>query len=570
MVNPTVVGYRFRPTDVEMVDDYLRPKNIDSDTSHVDRVISTVNIYSFDPWDLPYQSIMKSEDQVWYFFGRKENKYNRGDRQIRTTESGFWKKTGKPTEIKRKSGNREKIGEKCVLVFHLSKLLGGSKTKWVMHEYQATQMMMTYTLCKVTFKGEDSEISSSSSGCEIERMNNSRGLGTRIEGTSFERPQSQEQENPLQSSGFLDVFEETQFGDLMRIISNIFRPTDVELVDNYLRPKNDESSEGGDTSNHVDRVFNTINISSYDPWKLRDQSIMKSEDQVWYFFGRKENKYNRGDRQIRKTKSGYWKKTGKPTEIKRKNGEKIGEKWVLVFHMSNKKKTKWVLHEYHLFSPDQITRTYTVCKVKFKGEASEISSPPGGELEHNNHSSITQMNNSGGSEGTTFECPQSQEVENPPQLSGLLDVFEETQPADAMLTIISNMSNDEFNNLLNDDEYEQRKVMFMQENRSNHGPKKPITSVFIGYSSDDDDDDSLSAATGSIQTSSGCDDSFGSSNHRVDQITELKESPNSTIMLCQKVNQTTSQDTKVLGQEKPKNKRGCFFYRTIQRFIKKI
>ncbi|KFK42526.1 hypothetical protein AALP_AA1G005900 [Arabis alpina] len=349
-----------------------------------------------------------------------------------------------------------------------------------------------------------------------------------------------------------------------------FRPTDEEILKDYLRPKNLDNN-----TNHVDRVFNTINISSFDPWELRDQSIMKSEDQVWCFFGRKENKYNRGDRQIRKTKSGYWKKTGKPTEIKRKNGEKIGEKWVLVFHMSNKKKTKWVMHEYHLFSPDQVMMTYTVCKVKFKGEASEISSPPTGEIEHN-HSDITQMNSSrglstGSEVGTAFECLQSQEIEIPPQFSGLPDVFEETQLTyDAMHKDISNMSTDGFNNLLNDDAYEQRKVMFMQENRSNHGPKKPITGVFIGYSSDDDDDDDISATTGSIQTSTTCDDSFGSSNHRVDQLTDLQESPNSTIKSSQNVDHTPSQETKILGQEKTKNKRAGFFYRIIQRLIKKI
>ncbi|KFK42525.1 hypothetical protein AALP_AA1G005700 [Arabis alpina] len=282
------------------------------------------------------------------------------------------------------------------------------------------------------------------------------------------------------------------------VVGYRFRPTDVELVDNYLQPKNDESSDGGDTTNHVDRVFNTLNISSFDPWELCDQSIMKSEDQVWYFFGRKENKYNRGDRQMRKTKSGFWKKTGKPTEIKRKNGEKIGEKCVLVFHWTCKLKTEWIMHEYHLFSPDQITRTYTVCKVKFKGKASEISSHRG-DIEQI-HSSITQMNNSGGlsigSEvGTLFECPQSQEVENQQQLSGPL-----------MMMMM---------------------IRYLQQH-------------------------------------------FGSSNHRIDQITNLQESPNSTIKLSQKVNQTPSQETKILGQEKTKDKRAGFFYSIMQMFIKKI
>jgi len=83
----------------------------------------------------PAHSRMKTRDQVWYFFGRKENKYGKGDRQIRKTKSGFWKKTGVTMDIMRKTGDREKIGEKRVLVF---KNHGGSKSDWAMHEYHAT------------------------------------------------------------------------------------------------------------------------------------------------------------------------------------------------------------------------------------------------------------------------------------------------------------------------------------------------------------------------------------------------------------------------------------------------
>lgn len=55
MVNP--VGLRFLPTEEEIVDHYLRLKNHGgSNTSHVDQVISTINICNFDPWELPRKS----------------------------------------------------------------------------------------------------------------------------------------------------------------------------------------------------------------------------------------------------------------------------------------------------------------------------------------------------------------------------------------------------------------------------------------------------------------------------------------------------------------------------------
>ncbi|KAG7652789.1 NAC domain superfamily [Arabidopsis suecica] len=212
MMNP--VGFRFRPNDEEIVDHYLRPKNLDSDTSHVDEVISTVDICSFDPWDLPSKSMIKSRDGVWYFFSVKEMKYNRGDQQRRRTNSGFWKKTGKTMTVMRKRGNREKIGEKRVLVF---KNRDGSKTDWVMHEYHATSLfpnqMMTYTVCKVEFKGEETEISSSSTGSEIEQIHsliplvNSSGGS---EGSSFH---SQELQNSSQSGVFANVQGESQIDD---------------------------------------------------------------------------------------------------------------------------------------------------------------------------------------------------------------------------------------------------------------------------------------------------------------------------------------------------------------------
>ncbi|XP_048613610.1 NAC domain-containing protein 5-like [Brassica napus] len=149
MVNP--VGLRFLPTEEEIVDHYLRLKNHGgSNTSHVDQVISTINICNFDPWELPRQSRMESKDKVWYFFGRKEKRYNRGERQIRKTKSGFWKKTGVTMDIKRKrSGHREKIGEKRVLVFHSS----GSKTNWIMHEYDAACLSPTQVIFSITSVG---------------------------------------------------------------------------------------------------------------------------------------------------------------------------------------------------------------------------------------------------------------------------------------------------------------------------------------------------------------------------------------------------------------------------------
>ncbi|WZZ56295.1 hypothetical protein YC2023_056402 [Brassica napus] len=300
-----------------------------------------------------------------------------------------------------------------------------------------------------------------------------------------------------------------------------FIPTDEEIVDYYLRLKN----LGGDTS-HVDKAISTVDICSFEPWELPSKSRRESRDQIWYFFGRKENKYNRGERQSRITKSAFWKKTGVTTNIIRKRGnrEKIGEKRVLVFHSNS----EWVMHEYvsTFLSPTQTT--YTVCKVIFKGDPRDLpsSSAPGGgggEVEHN-HSQFTHMNNSGEFEG----------LQNQRHFTGLLDAEKETQIHDALCRGLDSVSTHDLNSFINcgnNDEEEHVNLLFMHENRNDYRPKISLTG-FIDHSDDEDSDSDLISATttGSIQTSSAC-DSFGSSNRRIDQITDLQNSPNSTTKL---------------------------------------
>ncbi|XP_010474681.1 PREDICTED: NAC domain-containing protein 3 isoform X2 [Camelina sativa] len=334
-----------------------------------------------------------------------------------------------------------------------------------------------------------------------------------------------------------------------------FCPTDEEIVDDYLRPKNLET----DTS-RVDQVISTVTICSFDPWELPCQSRIKLKDKSWCFFSRKVNKYDRGEQQIRKTKSGFWKITGNPKAIMR-NRVKIGAKKVLMFYFSKDSKSDWVMHEYHLLSPVQKMMTYTICKVMFKGEENEVSSPP-----------LHLVNNSGGSE-------------------------EEAHQLDDAATIAT--KEEEWKTWLNDNDDEETNIMFLQDNRNDYRPPKSLTGVFTDDidSSDDNDSDFLSPATNSIGTSCTCDDSFGSSNHRIDQIKDLPEPPNSTVELVSPLTQEVSQALRTnvdtteikkmnpcddargteiedhkLGQEMiKKNKRaGNFFLRMVQKFVKKI
>lgn len=122
-------GFRFSPTDVELISYYLK-KKLDGEEKCVE-VISDVEICKFEPWDLPATSIIKSENE-WFFFCARGRKYPNGTQSRRATEQGYWKATGKERNVK--SGSNV-IGTKRTLVFHIGRAPKGERTEWIMHEY---------------------------------------------------------------------------------------------------------------------------------------------------------------------------------------------------------------------------------------------------------------------------------------------------------------------------------------------------------------------------------------------------------------------------------------------------
>ncbi|KAI3899381.1 hypothetical protein MKW92_033681 [Papaver armeniacum] len=124
-------GFRFHPTDEELVVDYLKKKASSSPLPV--NIIAEVDLYKFDPWELPGKATFG--DQEWYFFSPRDRKYPNGARPNRAATSGYWKATGTDKPILT-SGGTQKVGVKKALVFYSGKPPKGVKSSWIMHEYR--------------------------------------------------------------------------------------------------------------------------------------------------------------------------------------------------------------------------------------------------------------------------------------------------------------------------------------------------------------------------------------------------------------------------------------------------
>ncbi|KAK4490883.1 hypothetical protein RD792_001598 [Penstemon davidsonii] len=124
-------GFRFHPTDEELITYYLMNKI--SDVNFTGRAIGDVDLNKCEPWDLPGKA--KMGEKEWYFFNLRDRKYPTGVRTNRATNTGYWKTTGKDKEIYN-SNTSELVGMKKTLVFYRGRAPRGEKSNWVMHEYR--------------------------------------------------------------------------------------------------------------------------------------------------------------------------------------------------------------------------------------------------------------------------------------------------------------------------------------------------------------------------------------------------------------------------------------------------
>lgn len=160
-------GFRFHPTDEELVVQYLKRKVLSFPLPA--SIIPEADVCKSDPWDLPGEL-----EQERYFFSTREVKYPNGNRSNRSTGSGYWKATGLDKQIVSAKSNNQVVGMKKTLVFYRGKPPKGCRTDWIMHEYRliAPNNNENWVLCRIFLKKR--------SGKSSDEETSARNGGTRI------------------------------------------------------------------------------------------------------------------------------------------------------------------------------------------------------------------------------------------------------------------------------------------------------------------------------------------------------------------------------------------------------
>ena len=126
-------GYRFHPTDAELINHHLKPKLLGHQT-HGKSIIPEVDLRKVEPWDLPETSRLDTSE--WYVFNLR-HRAGLSSRVDRATPGGYWRSTGKDRTVVDDGNNKMVIGMKKTLCHYTGKAPKGTRNQdWIMHEYR--------------------------------------------------------------------------------------------------------------------------------------------------------------------------------------------------------------------------------------------------------------------------------------------------------------------------------------------------------------------------------------------------------------------------------------------------
>ncbi|XP_026657302.2 NAC domain-containing protein 79-like isoform X2 [Phoenix dactylifera] len=194
-------GFRFHPTDEELITHYLYQKVMDA--SFNARAIGEVDLNKSEPWDLPFKA--GTGEKSGYFFCLRDRKYPTGLKTNRATEAGYWKATGKDKEIHQ---GKFLIGMKKTLVFYRGRAPKGERTNWVMHEYRLERKDPFYNLSRTAMNsGEKKDTQLAGMGSWFEDGLDSTLLGPLINDSHRSKNKASSASVPTHVTCFSDALE---------------------------------------------------------------------------------------------------------------------------------------------------------------------------------------------------------------------------------------------------------------------------------------------------------------------------------------------------------------------------
>ncbi|CAF1850524.1 unnamed protein product [Brassica napus] len=146
-------GYRFVPTDAEIIYYYLKPFLPENKKSWPIIPIHHANIYESNPQQLTAE-YKKGNLTEWFFISERTKIKRNGQKQKRVDHNGgYWHSKAVTKKIKVK---KDVVGYKTTLNYFVGKQPNGERTNWLMQEYwlessghNKTVCIVDYALCKI-------------------------------------------------------------------------------------------------------------------------------------------------------------------------------------------------------------------------------------------------------------------------------------------------------------------------------------------------------------------------------------------------------------------------------------
>ncbi|XVF16142.1 hypothetical protein REPUB_Repub10bG0006000 [Reevesia pubescens] len=129
------IGFRFHPTDEELVVHYLKRKVLCLPLPA--SVIPEFDVFQTDPWSLPGDM----KENRYFFSNRYGNDINNKCKRV-VAGSGYWKPIGKEKPILA-SGTNQVVGMRKALIFCERKRSNETKTRWLLHQYRLVGSVAT-------------------------------------------------------------------------------------------------------------------------------------------------------------------------------------------------------------------------------------------------------------------------------------------------------------------------------------------------------------------------------------------------------------------------------------------